>query len=94
MAKRLVRIAPWQAGKVFALIYFALSFVLVIPMALLRSAMPASQHPPSVAFLLFFPFLYALAAMIFIPLGCWLYNVAAKFTGGIEVGVAEVGGDA
>ena len=91
MAKRLVRIAPWQAGKVFALIYFALSLVFVIPMALLGTALPGSKAAPPVAVLLLFPFLYALFGLIFIPLACWIYNVAAKFTGGLEVAVTEVG---
>lgn len=73
MAKRLSRIAPWQAGKVFALVYFFLSFVFVIPMLLLSMYAPVPPGPgprmtPGV--LIAFPFLYALAGLIFVPLGC------------------------
>jgi len=44
----------------------------------------------SVGILLLFPFMYALVALIFVPLACWLYNTAAKFVGGLEVTVTEV----
>ena len=40
MAKRLSRIAPWQAGKVFALVYFFMSLVFVIPLLLLSIYAP------------------------------------------------------
>jgi hypothetical protein len=39
--------------------------------------------------ILFFPFLYALAGLIFVPLGCWIYNMAASFVGGLQVSVTD-----
>lgn len=33
------------------------------------------------------PFGYALAGFIFAPLTCWMYNVATKYVGGLEVTV-------
>jgi hypothetical protein len=92
MTKRLTRISPWQAGKLFALIYFAMSLLLVIPMALVSAYVPV---PPGarphfgLGFLVCLPFLYALAALIFVPFGCWLYNNAAKLVGGLEISVTE-----
>jgi hypothetical protein len=92
MTKQLTRIAPWQAGKLFALIYFAMSLLLVIPMALLSSYAPMPQGAKphfSLGFLICVPFLYALAALIFIPFSCWVYNTAAKFVGGLEFSVTD-----
>jgi hypothetical protein len=39
--------------------------------------------------LLIFPFIYALAGLIFVPLGCWIYNLAAKLVGGLQVSVTD-----
>ncbi len=92
MAKRVSRIAPWQAGKLFAVIYFMLSLLLVIPMALVISfaPLPASGKPPfSSGALIFLPVLYALAGLIFVPLGCWVYNLAAKLVGGLQISVTD-----
>jgi hypothetical protein len=70
VTKRLSRIAPWQAGKLFALIYFFLSLLFVIPMLLVSTLVPMPAGPgprlgPLV--LVLFPFLYALAGLIFVP---------------------------
>lgn len=92
MTKRLSRIAPWQAGKLFALIYFAMSLLLVIPMALVSAYAPMPQGAKphfGLGFLVCVPFLYALAALIFVPFGCWIYNTAAKLVGGLEISVTE-----
>lgn len=89
MEKRLVRVAPWQAGKVFAVIYFFLSFIFVIPIAI---ATALGAHPkgfPSAIMLVFLPFLYAVFGLLFVALAAWLYNVSAKFTGGLQVSVVD-----
>ena len=89
MKKRLISISPWQSAKTFALVYFALGVLFAIPFGLLVSAMPTTpgQSKPGIIFFICMPFLYAAAALIFVPLGCWLYNMAARITGGIEVGI-------
>jgi hypothetical protein len=92
VTKRLSRIAPWQAGKLFALIYFFFSLLFVIPMALLSAVVPMPAGPGhrlGTGFLIFLPFLYALAGLIFVPLGCWIYNMAAKVVGGLQVSVTD-----
>jgi hypothetical protein len=93
VSKQLSRIAPWQAGKLFAVLYFLLSLIFVIPMILIAAMAPLPVSPGfhlSVGALLLFPFIYALVALIFVPLACWLYNTAAKFVGGLEITVTEV----
>ena len=92
MTKKLTRIAPWQAGKLFAVVYFVLSLIFVVPMELIALFGPTPTGPGphfSPALILLFPFLYALAALIFVPLGCWIYNIAAKLVGGLDVTVTD-----
>jgi hypothetical protein len=91
MTKQLSRIAPWQAGKLFALIYFVMSLLFVIPMALVSAfaPMPQGAKPPGLGFIVCLPFLYALAGLIFVPLGCWVYNTAAKLVGGLQISVTD-----
>jgi hypothetical protein len=45
VTKRLSKIAPWQAGKLFALIYFFLSLLFVIPLALVSAVVPMPAGP-------------------------------------------------
>jgi len=89
MKKRISGIAPWQTAKTLALVYFAIGLVLAIPLGFVASLVPAppGQPKPGVVFFICMPFLYAAAALIFVPIGCWVYNKAAGITGGIEVAV-------
>ena len=92
MTKRLSRIAPWQAGKLFAVVYFTLSLFFVIPMILIAALVPTPPGPGpkfGPGMWIIFPFLYALAGLIFVPLGCWIYNMAAKLVGGLQVSVTD-----
>lgn len=96
MTKRLARIAPWQAGKLFAVVYFVVSLIFVVPLELVALLAPRPMGPGphlSPGLIILFPFLYALAALLLVPLGCWIYNIAAKLVGGLEVTVAD-GADA
>ena len=89
MIKRLSRVSPWQAGKTLAVVYFLLGLIIAVPFALLVSLIPGvpGQERPSALFVVFLPVLYGLAGLVFVPLGCWIYNVAARLTGGVEVAV-------
>jgi Transmembrane domain of unknown function (DUF3566) len=91
MSKRLTRIAPWQAGKVFAIIYFVLSFFVVVPLALFSAMVPSNAPGPhfGIGFVIVLPFMYALGGLIFVPLACWIYNLAAKLVGGLEITVTD-----
>jgi hypothetical protein len=44
--------------------------------------MPAGPGKLGPGMLVFFPFLYALAGLKFVPLACWIYNLAAGIVGG------------
>jgi hypothetical protein len=93
LAKCISRIAPWSAGRLFAVLYFFLSLLFVIPMALILSfaPIPAASKPPfGPGVLVLLPFLYAGAGFLFVAMACALYNLAARFVGGLEISVVEV----
>jgi hypothetical protein len=92
VTQRISRIEPWQAGKLFALIYFFLSLFFVILLMIFSAIapMPPGLTPKfGAATLIVVPFLYALAGLIFVPLGCWIYNLAAGVVGGLRVSLTE-----
>jgi hypothetical protein len=93
---KLTRIAPWQAAKLFAVVYFILSLIFVVPLELIALLAPTRAGPGphfNPAVIILFPFVYALAALIFVPLGCWIYNLAARLVGGLDVTITD-GADA
>ena len=93
MSKRISRIAPWQAGKLFAVIYFGVSLFFVILFLVFNGLLPAQTRPHlGAGTLLLVPFLYALGGLIFIPIACWIYNLAASFVGGLEISLTDEGG--
>jgi len=93
MTRRIVRIAPWQAGKVAAVLYFIMGIVTAGVMALSIIIAPPNpapgEGPPGWGFVLGMPFMYALGGLVFVPASCWLYNLVAGWVGGIEMTVEE-----
>lgn len=91
MKKRIVSISPWQSAKTMAVLYFLFGILIVIPMGVLTHFAPdvPGQPKPGIGFFIFMPILYGLAGLIFVPLGCWMYNKVAGFMGGIEFEVSE-----
>ena len=88
MNKRVTRIAPWQAGKFFAVLYFILGLIFAIPLALFSQAVPG-QTGFGIGFAIAIPFAYAIAGLIFVPLACWIFNMVAKFVGGLDFEVVD-----
>jgi hypothetical protein len=93
MNRQIVRIAPWQAGKVSAVVYFAMGVLIAIPLTLMSIFVPPPPGQPKlgIGFAVALPFLYALAGLVFVPFGCWLYNIAARLVGGLSITVEEDG---
>lgn len=94
MVTRVNRIAPFQAGKVSAVLYFIFGVIFSLPFAIvLTLAPPAHQAngaaPPGPMMFIVMPFVYALVGLIFVPIMCWLYNLVAKWVGGIEVQLSD-----
>jgi len=94
MGTQISRIAPWQATKVFTIMYFMLGLVFATPM-LLPTLIAGPQEGAEGAnkvgiwFYLAMPFIYAIMGLIFTPISCWLYNMIAKYVGGIEFTLQE-----
>lgn len=82
MRKRIVRVSPIQAGKVLAVLYGIIS----VPFALIIAVMAPRYYGanPSLLFALAIPIIFLVAGFIFTAIGAWLYNLVAKWTGGIE----------
>jgi hypothetical protein len=89
MKKTINRIAPWQAAKVFAAIYFVMGLAAAVLLGLMSLIVPPppGEPAPGLGFFLMMPILYGLAGLIFVPIGCWLFNVVTRRVGGIEVNV-------
>lgn len=92
--RRIKRIAPLQLGKMLAILYGIMG-LLFIPFLLLVTAfasqMPGQQRVGFMAlgagFAVFFPLIYAAMGFVFGVLGALIYNLVAKWVGGIEVEV-------
>jgi len=90
---RIRRFGVIRTANVAAVIYFFLIAIFAIPAALIVASGPSTVtdqfgrrvdlgFTPVVILLL--PFLYAAFGWVFTALGCLVYNLAARFTGGIE----------
>ena len=88
MARRVMRIAPWQAGKMFAVLYFIFGVVFAIPFALI-GGFGGEAAGFGIGFAVALPIMYALIGLIFVPLCCLVYNFVASLVGGIEVDVVD-----
>jgi hypothetical protein len=92
--RKIKSVNPLQLGKMFAVLY-GLMGLLLMPIFLVMTAFSShlanSQRVGMLAlgtgFAICAPFIYAVMGFIFGALGALLYNVAAKWLGGIEVEV-------
>lgn len=92
--RRLKRIAPLQLGKMAACLYGAMGLI-AVPFILMMSAisatMPAAQRGifamMGVGFAIAAPVLYAAMGFVIGVIGAAIYNLVAKWIGGIEVEV-------
>jgi hypothetical protein len=92
--RRIKRIAPLQLGKMMGLVYGLLG-LLFLPVFFLFSVIGSQLPGPQrvgmmamgVGFALFMPVLYAVMGFVFGIIGAAIYNLIAKWVGGIEVEV-------
>lgn len=91
MKKQITHISPLQTAKVFAALslFGSLPFLLlmIVPMMTMASA----ERPPfPMGFMLLAPLFYAVVTFIVTLVGAWIYNLVAKYLGGIEFTSIEV----
>jgi hypothetical protein len=93
MKKQLTHIAPLRAGIVLGVLYGLLGLVFV-PFFLLASFIGSKNAPGGSAFFgvfgLLFPVFYAVAGFIGGIIAAAIYNLVAKWTGGLEFEVQDV----
>lgn len=86
---RVKKFGVLQTAKVVAIIYVLVSFVIIVPFALIGSFISEEFFPEfddfGAAALIVLPFMYGLFGFIFTAIGCVVYNLIASFTGGIEI---------
>ena len=86
--KRIKKFGVIQTAKVTGITYFFIGALFLIPMGLF-SAVAGSDIPGfpmgGGIFMIFMPVIYGIAGFITGAIGCFVYNLIAGWTGGIEV---------
>jgi hypothetical protein len=82
--RRVKRFDPVQTGKLLAALYFGIS-LLMVPFLLLFAAVGPKGSGIGAGFALVIPFLYAAIGFIGGIIAAFVYNLCAKFVGGLEV---------
>jgi hypothetical protein len=90
--KRVKRIGVFQTSKVVAIIMFFISLIFMIPFVLIGSLIgemlgdfiPGFYFGGGL-FFIFIPFSYGIFGFISTAISCLIYNLIAKWTGGIEL---------
>ncbi len=99
MKKRLINVNPVKLGTTLAVIYGIMSLIVIIPLFLIMSAVGAvgakngAQAMPVIfsgVFMIFLPIIYAVVGFIGGVLAALIYNLVAKWTGGVEFTTQEV----
>ena len=94
MTKRLQYVAPLQLGIVLAVLYGALSLI-IVPFLLLATVLGAKSQDSGGFFaggiflIILFPLIYAAMGFIGGIISAAIYNLIAKWTGGIEFTLAD-----
>jgi hypothetical protein len=94
MKKQLTNISPLRAGIVLGVLYGLLGLIFV-PFFLLLALFGAKSGGPFAAFggvffAVLFPVIYAVAGFIGGIIAAAVYNLVAKWTGGLEFEVRDV----
>jgi hypothetical protein len=96
---RIRRFGVIATANVAAIIYLIMTAIFAIPFALILSAAPMTTTDQfgrtvdiglSPLFVLFIPIFYAAVGWIFTAIGCLIYNLAARVTGGVEFDAVTV----
>jgi len=99
MKKRLIHVAPLQLGITLGILYAILAIIILIPVFLLISlagvvgAAQTGTALPAVfsgVFLIFLPVIYGVLGFIVGVIMAFIYNLVAKWTGGVEFTTQEV----
>jgi hypothetical protein len=84
-----------QTSKLIAVLYLMVFAVIGIPVAVIAIAVagPSRLGGPEILLVLLIPVVYGVMGFVFTAIACALYNVAAKWVGGIEIDIGPVAPD-
>lgn len=91
--KRIKKIGVLQTAKVASLIYFLITAIFMIPIGIISSFFSGGTFlnlPIGKTFFFFMPFVYGIMVFIITAIGCVVYNLIAKWTGGIEIKIETI----
>jgi len=85
MTKRISHVAPFQLGIVLCVLYGAISLI-IVPFFILASVFGGSGSKSlPIILIVLFPVLYAVMGFIGGIIAAAIYNLIARWTGGIEL---------
>jgi hypothetical protein len=90
---RIKRVGVLQTAKFAAVLYFIFSAIIMIPIGIITMLTgPAKDSFPGIfgglfggMFMIIMPIIYAVLGFIFVAIVCLIYNLIARFVGGIEI---------
>ena len=92
--RRITKIGVLKTSLVAAIILFFVTFIFIIPfviiMAVVSSFDTSGYALWSIPLVVIAPFLYGIFGFISTAITCLIYNLVAKWTGGIEVEIELV----
>ena len=100
MKTQIKRLSPHQNGKVFGVMMALGSLIFVLPMAAIVAFFPTPTNAagqslmPAAWIYLCVPIIYLIMGYLMTAAGCFFYNVAYRYIGGIEFETVAVGGEA
>ncbi len=99
MKQRINSVGVLSCAKISAIVYGAISLIImpfVLLAGLFMSILPRTENAPPggllVLFALIMPFFYAAIGFVVGALGAFVYNLAAKWVGGIEIDLQPAAG--
>lgn len=100
MKKRLTNVNPLKLGITLGVIYDIMSLIFLVPffliVSLIGAASAARGGGPALpalftgVFVIFMPIIYAVVGFIGGVIAAFIYNLVAKWTGGVEFTTEEV----
>ena len=93
MKRRIKRVAPLQFGKMLAAFYAFFSVIFIPFMLLMTFLSPKAKTPAAAGIVIsiVFPLLYIFLGFIMGIVSGFVYNLCAKWVGGIEIEFDEQG---
>ena len=99
MKKRLANVNPLKLGITLGILYGVMSLIFAVPLFLIMAVVGAAkahagaQAAPVVfsgVFIIFLPVIYAVLGFIGGIIVAFIYNLVAKWTGGVEFTTEEI----